>query len=121
MTRVDQKTEVSRQKALFRTAINLAADVMRRRQLRSAYETDSISAGDQSGRLRKRHWKRSSNAVAQVAVETLPTKCRTMFLLHKRNICPMARRHGSTFPSAVEKHMTKALAHCRDYLERDGR
>ncbi len=127
VTRVDQKTEVSHPKAfLFRTAVNLAADVMRRRQLRSAYETDSISAEEIASQAPSAETALEAQQqcrLLRVAVETLPTKCRTVFLLHKAehlSYGEVAARLNIS-KSAVEKHMTKALAHCRDYLERDGR
>lgn len=107
---------------LYRTAANLVTDVLRKRQLRSLHEvsdvlTDQIPSQAPSPETAL-HAQQQVLLLRQ-AVKSLPPKCRTVFLLHKADHMPYAeiaaRLHIST--SAVEKHMSKALAHCRDFLE----
>lgn len=111
---------------LHRTARNLAIDHLRKRQLHASYEavdavTDEVPSpmpsADDAIDARQRY------LLLRRAVATLAPKCRTVFLLHKAEHLSYAqiaaRLNIST--SAVEKHMSKALALCRDALEQEGR
>ncbi|MGC4097125.1 MAG: sigma-70 family RNA polymerase sigma factor [Nitrospira sp.] len=127
VTRVDQEIAISHPKAfVYRTAINLATDVLRRRRLRSVYEVDAVSTEEIASRAPSAETALEAQQqcrLLQEAISTLPTKSRTVFLLHKAeqlSYSEVAIRLNIS-KSAVEKHMTKALAHCRNYLEQAGR
>lgn len=104
---------------LFRVADNLAIDHQRGQATRGRYFTaiDDVDhrASDEpdpeTALLHKQRLRRLAQAVAE-----LPPKCREVFLLHKLDgltYGEIAARLGIS-RSAVEKHMIKALAHCRD-------
>lgn len=104
---------------LYRLADNLALDHLRatsrrdRREVRvdaaidrAAEQPDAESALEYKQRL----------ALLARAVDDLPPRCREVFLLHKvegLSHGEIARRLGIS-RSMVEKHVMKALAHCRD-------
>ena len=55
------------------------------------------------------------------AIVELPPKCRTVFLLHKvqhMSYGEIAQQLGIS-RKTVEKHVSKALAHCRERLDQD--
>lgn len=111
---------------LFRIASNLATDAMRRQQVRSAYELGDVETGEIASHAPSQETAleaRQQCRLLREAVATLPTKCRMVFLLHKSehlSYGEIAERLNIS-KSAVEKHMSKALAHCRDYMDRAGR
>lgn len=127
VARVDPARDISHPRAfLYRIAVNLAADAMRRRQVRARYESPEVSAEDvpsSAPSMEAALDARQQYRLLRQAVTLLPPKCRTVFLLHKAEQLSYAqiaaRLHIST--SAVEKHMSKALAHCRDYVKEGGR
>lgn len=106
---------------LFRVADNLAIDHLRQETSRArmvvphpdyehvaAAEASPEHALDYKQRLR----------LLEAAIAELPPKCREVFLLHKFDGLShgeIAERLGIT-KSMVEKHVMKALAHCRDRL-----
>ncbi|BCA56562.1 DNA-directed RNA polymerase sigma-70 factor [Nitrospira sp. KM1] len=127
VTRVDHDTDVTHPRAfLFRTAANLATDAMRRQQLRSVYEAGDVATeaiASQAPSAETVLEAQQQCRLLQEAVATLPPKCRTVFLLHKAQHLSYGEVAAqlNISKSAVEKHMSKALAHCRDYMERGGR
>ena len=102
---------------LFRVASNLAIDLLRRRYTRSTYEVTDVVSEEIVCPV-----ERAIDAQVQVlrqAIVELPAKCREVFLLHKTQhltYSEIAARLRIS-KSAVEKHMSKALAFCRDPLE----
>ena len=106
---------------LFRVANNIALDRLRtaRREERhlvadelaqeeASTEPSAEVVLEQKERLR----------LLAVAIEELPPRCREVFLLHKIDGLShgqIAERLGIS-RSMVEKHVMKALAHCRDRL-----
>ncbi len=101
-----------------------AADMMAREQLRregrhpleALAEDHPLDAPQADVQL---HHKQRLRRLAQ-AVDELPPRCRQVFLLNKfegLDYGAIATRLGIS-RSAVEKHMMKALAHCRDRVGR---
>jgi RNA polymerase sigma-70 factor (ECF subfamily) len=106
---------------LHRTATNLAIDHLRKRKVRSLHEVGEVPSEDipspmpsaEVELIARQQFERLRQAVA-----TLPPKCRRVFLLHKAKHLPYAHIAArlSISVSTVEKHMCKALAHCRDFM-----
>lgn len=106
---------------LFRVANNVALDrlrVARRAERRIApgelanEQPSAVALADAALEQRER-----VRLLAQ-AIAELPPRCREAFLLHKidgLSHSEVARRLGIS-RSMVEKHVMKALAHCRDRL-----
>ena len=107
---------------LYRIAANLAIDLRRKRlsQARTLenYQYQLPQRSDQHtperivlGRERLR--------ILEEAVKSLPPKCKEVFLLRKsQHLSPaeISDRLGIS-RNMVEKHLRKALAHCREQLE----
>jgi RNA polymerase sigma-70 factor (ECF subfamily) len=106
---------------LFRTANNLAIDYMRRdatqaRRFPSIDLDDGIAAQTPSPESVLDYKQRY--ALLEKAVAELPPRCREVFLLHKfdgLDHATIAAQLGIS-KSMVEKHIIKAMAHCRDRL-----
>lgn len=104
---------------LFRIADNLAIDHQRGQAARGRrfaaiddYDHQPSAEPDPETALVHKQRLRS----LALAVDELPPKCREVFLLHKidgLSYGEIAGRLGIS-RSGVEKHMMKALAHCRD-------
>ena len=108
---------------LYRTASNLAVDSLRRQQVRlkgvgeasaieqiPSLESSPEDVADARERLE----------ILRQAIADLPPKCRTVFLLHKfENLshAEIAARFGIS-KNMVEKHIIKAMAHCRKRMEK---
>lgn len=107
---------------LLRLAINLALDRLRRRwgdlqfrvDLDGMAEQLSIQA-NQEARLQA--WQQLQ--LLNEAIDELPPKCRRVFLLHKRNHWSHQQiaDHLGITRNMVEKHVMKALSHCRKRLD----
>lgn len=106
---------------LFRVADNLAIDHMRQEASRARVvavdpDHESVPASEPSPEQALDYKQRL--AVLEAAIAELPPKCREVFLLHKFD----GLSHGEIGErlgisrSMVEKHVMKALAHCRDRL-----
>ncbi|MFG1477309.1 sigma-70 family RNA polymerase sigma factor [Xanthobacter sp. V4C-4] len=106
---------------LFRVADNLAIDHLRQEAARARFaapeaEHDTAAAPEPSPE-QALDYKQRLDAL-DAAIAELPPKCRDVFLLHKFDGLShgeIAARLGIS-RSMVEKHMMKALAHCRDRL-----
>jgi RNA polymerase sigma-70 factor (ECF subfamily) len=110
---------------LYKTALNLTVDLFRKQRLRAEHTVDleqahdvPSGAPDQEAILEgKRQLQLLREAVAE-----LPPKCRQVFLMHKFMHVPhheLAERLGIS-KNMVERHVMKALAHCRDRLQKKG-
>lgn len=107
---------------LYKTALNLTVDLFRRQKLRTEYTVDlegaqevPSGAPDQEAILEGKQ----RLALLREAIAELPPKCRYVFVMHKFMHLPhseLAERLGIS-KSMVERHVMKALAHCRDRLE----
>jgi RNA polymerase sigma-70 factor (ECF subfamily) len=109
---------------LYRTALNLTVDLFRVRQRREAgsVELDAVEhlpsdVPDQENVVDAKQ----RLALLHQAIRELPPKCRHVFLLHKFKELShgeIAERLGIS-KNMVEKHVMKALAHCRIRLDQD--
>jgi RNA polymerase sigma factor (sigma-70 family) len=107
---------------LYKTAWNLSVDLFRkkRRQAEESLESEEIRevltvSADQDAIVES---KEQVELLCR-AIQELPPKCRRVFLLHKfkeRSHAEIAAQLGIT-KSMVEKHITKAMTHCRHRLE----
>ena len=103
---------------LFRTARNLALDHLRKMRTRigTAEPLDeAIDLPCPQPSVERTLLDRQRIALFKQALETLPARCREVFLLHRVHHCKygeIARRLGIS-ESAVEKHIMRALSHCR--------
>lgn len=115
-------TEVASPTAyLFRVADNLAIDHLRQETARARHfspdaDYEAVAAPEPSPEHALDYKQRLQRLEAAIA--ELPPKCREVFLLHKFD----GLSHGEIAEqlgisrSMVEKHVMKALAHCRDRL-----
>jgi RNA polymerase sigma factor (sigma-70 family) len=107
---------------LYRTAFNLSIDLFRKRRQQAEETLDSEEI--QSLLTMPADQERTIAARQQVrmlyrAILELPPKCRQVFLLHKfkeRSHAQIAAHLGIS-KSMVEKHIIKAMTHCRQRLE----
>jgi RNA polymerase sigma-70 factor (ECF subfamily) len=106
---------------LYKTALNLTIDAFRHRRLCSertveletvehlpSQQPDQEAVVDSKQRVE----------ILRRAIDELPPKCRHVFLLHKFQSLPhaaIAERLGIS-KNMVEKHVMKAMAHCRKRL-----
>ncbi len=106
---------------LFRIALNLVNDLLRRRQrlsYQSAEIPDEAEVRDDTYSAEVQLYDRQRVRLLEQAIAELPPKCRQVFLLRKvedlsaREIA--ARLDISQ--NMVEKHLRKALSDCRAYL-----
>lgn len=104
---------------LYKTALNLSIDLFRRRkwQAEERLDTEELRAiltvpAEQETLLELRE---QVHCLYQ-AIQELPPRCRQVFLLHKfkeRSHSEIAMQLGIS-KSMVEKHIIKAMAHCRN-------
>jgi len=107
---------------LFRTAANLIVDYRRQEQRRGKYLTpellpEEIPAGNPS--LDAMLDEKRQLAILRQAVDELPPKCRQVFLMRKVEGLEqeeIASQLGIS-RNMVEKHLRKALLHCRARVE----
>lgn len=104
---------------LYRTASNLALDHLRHNKVVSrhaelAAAIDEPKHASTETEIAKKQWR----ALLAQTVDELPPRCRDAFILHKihgLSYREIAHRLGVS-ESAVEKHITKGLLHCRNRL-----
>jgi RNA polymerase sigma-70 factor (ECF subfamily) len=106
---------------LRRTATHLAIDRYRVEQARGAWVSSEAEppdvAGDVPGVERLLDARREIELLA-CAIETLPPRCREVFVMHKIHEMPqpeVAARLGIS-RNMVEKHVMRGLAACREAL-----
>lgn len=109
---------------LFRVADNLAIDRLRAEASRARYlvADDGVDRPDAAPGPERVLDARQRLRALERAVAELPPRCREVFLLHKIDglgHAEIARRLGIS-RSMVEKHVMRALAHCRDRLADPG-
>ncbi|GJL49058.1 MAG: RNA polymerase sigma factor [Nitrospirales bacterium] len=107
---------------LYKTARNLTIDMFRREQKHThvSLESDDIQSAltvepDQEQRVEGKERLHR----LYLAIQELPPKCRHVFLLHKfqeRSQMEIAIQLGIS-KNMVEKHVMKALAHCKRWLD----
>ncbi len=107
---------------LYKTALNLTVDLFRRQRIRSERITQLDMTDDvPSAAPRQDDAVEAKERVRLLyeAIAKLPPKCRQVFLLHKFMDLPhaeIAARLGIS-KNMVEKHVMKAMAHCRRCVE----
>lgn len=111
---------------LFRMASNLVVDHIRRTQARG----ETLGEGPLDDRLPSREpgpdailAGREEMAILKQAVVELPERCRAVFLLYRGEGLTMrqvALRLGIS-DKTVEKHIARAMVHCRQRLREAGR
>ena len=114
---------ISRPRAfLYKTALNLTVDLFRRQRIRSEGTiqlevVEKVPSGipRQDCELEAKERVR----LLYAAINNLPPKCRQVFLLHKfkgLSHADIARQLGIS-KNMVEKHVMKAMDHCRRQVE----
>lgn len=107
---------------LYKTALNLTIDAFRRRRLRAERTVEFEMVAHLPSQLPDQEAVVESKQRVEVlrrAIDELPPKCRQVFLLHKFQSLPhavIAERLGIS-KNMVEKHVMKAMAHCRKRLD----
>lgn len=108
---------------LYRVAIHLAFDHLRRKKLEDQHQkTLILDEEPQSLSSERIIDSQEKVAIFRQALEDLPPRCREAFILHKLqglSYRDVAERLGIS-QSAVEKHIMKALLRCRSTLEAHG-
>lgn len=120
---------------LYRMASNLAVDHLRKTSARQKIETADVF-DDPANREVLLHTVSSSTpapeeqaaareefAILCNAIDELPDKCRTVFLLYRARGLSMkeiAEKLGLS-PKTVENHIARALLHCRKRMREIGR
>ncbi|MCX4188159.1 RNA polymerase sigma factor [Methylophaga sp. OBS4] len=107
---------------LFRIASNLATDQLRSEQSRRHYISDepvpeSLVSDMPSPETVLDYQQRL--IILQQAIEELPPRCREVFLLHKfKNMSHTEiAKQLNISRNMVEKHVIRALTHCRNHLQ----
>lgn len=107
---------------LYRTALNITVDRARSRDARPDCTADFAMAADIAADQpdpESALYMQQRLHLLQQAIAELPPKCRTAFMLHKfenLSYADVALRLGVS-RNMVEKHIIKALAHCRKRLD----
>lgn len=122
--RPDHQTHDNPRALVFRVAANLATDHHRHQRIRDKFD---------GGNLEELHIAspipppdadiidRQEDALLKEAIAELPETRRLVFLLRmsqELSYSEIARRVGISV-SAVEKHMHKAIVHCRTYVKQN--
>ncbi|ULA62198.1 MAG: Sigma-70 factor FpvI (ECF subfamily), controling pyoverdin biosynthesis [Nitrospira sp.] len=103
---------------LYKTALNLTVDVFRRQRVRAERGLGLDLAEDLPSLVPRQDDVLEARERVQLlysAIAELPPRCRQVFLLHKfmdLSHAEIAGRLGIS-KNMVEKHVMKALAHCR--------
>jgi RNA polymerase sigma-70 factor (ECF subfamily) len=117
---------LNRRAYLYRVAERVTADHLRRDRVESrrwAGDAASVHLVDPSPGPEQTAAAREEFAVLCAAVDELPRKCREAFLLYRGRGLSMrevARALGVS-QKTVEKHIAKAMLHCRRRLQEAGR
>ncbi|MDD3449518.1 MAG: sigma-70 family RNA polymerase sigma factor [Gammaproteobacteria bacterium] len=105
---------------LFRTAANLSVDELRRREVRNRHADATAALEGAGGPDPARTLAgREQLALLRQAIDELPPRCREVFLLHRfRELSyPEIAAQLGISRNMVEKHIVRALAHCRARVE----
>jgi RNA polymerase sigma-70 factor (ECF subfamily) len=108
---------------VFRIAANLATDYTRHQHVRGRFDGDDsrlLSVASSAPQPDAEMMAQQEHALLKQAIAGLPEKRRTVFLLRTAQELPygeIAARLGISV-SAVEKHMNKAILHCRAHVDK---
>lgn len=108
---------------LFKACRNAAIDFTLRQQRERNYrvDLDSLSEADMADDTMAFYEQRRQLAVLAVSLNELPAACRLAFVMNKYegySHKEIAQRLGVSV-SMVEKHVLRALLHCRDLVRED--
>ena len=118
---LDQPDTISYVRAfLFRIAANLATDRLKQRHRRSQlrnllfFDTGEVGSTPEKGLSAKEELQ-----IVRNAIEELPAKCKTAFLLHKIHDLSVMETADQMNLSIrmVRLYIARALAHCRERLD----
>jgi len=118
-TKVPANTTINHPRAyLFRTAHNLAMDQLTKHATEWKYRThQEVLVETHCPAPQPDHIAESRQRLEQIAdaLNELPAPCRQAFILHKIHHMTHAEiaEHLHVSKSMVEKHLMRALAHCR--------
>lgn len=107
---------------LYKTALNLSVDLFRGQRIRAEHITQLETTQDYPSAAPRQDDAVEANERIRLlydAIAELPPRCRQVFLLHKFMEVPHAEiaiRLGIS-KNMVEKHVMKAMAHCRQRVE----
>ena len=107
---------------LYKTALNLTVDLFRRQRIRVERTTQLETSDHLPSSMPRQDQVMEGKQRVQLlcdAIADLPPKCRQVFLLHKfmyLSHVEIAGRLGIS-KNMVEKHVMKAMAHCRSRVE----
>jgi RNA polymerase sigma factor (sigma-70 family) len=107
---------------LYKTALNLTVDLFRRQRIRDERTTHLDAIEDVPSAVPRQDDAVEAKERVHLlydAISELPPKCRQVFLLHKFMNLPHAEIAGrlGISKNMVEKHVMKAMAHCRRRVE----
>ncbi len=111
---------------VFRVAANLATDHARHERIREKFDAgsiDDIAVASSAPAPDAAIAARQEDVLLKQAIAALPEKRRRVFLLRmsqELSYGQIAERLGISI-SAVEKHMSKAIIHCRGYVDGERR
>jgi len=123
--RGEQPQHTNPRALVFRVAANLAADHARHARVREKFDAGSIDdlvVASTAPAPDAAIAARQDDVLLKQAIAALPEKRRMVFLLRmsqELSYGQIAERLGISI-SAVEKHMSKAIIHCRGYVEGRG-
>lgn len=108
---------------LFTATRNAAIDftVRRQREWRHRVDTDALTDADMADNTLELYEQRRQLARLAVFLNELPEACRQAFIMNKfegYSHPEIAKRLGISV-SMVEKHIMRALRHCRDLMHAD--
>lgn len=109
---------------LYKTAVNLSVDLFRRQRIRAERMTQIDTTEDLPSMATRPDDAVEAKERVQLlhaAIAELPPKCRQVFLLHKfmeLSHAEISARLGIS-KNMVEKHVMKAMTHCRRCVEVD--
>lgn len=107
---------------LYKTALNLTIDAFRHRRLCAERTVELETVEHLQSQLPDQEAVVDSKQRVEIlrrAIDELPPRCRHVFLLHKFQSLPhavIAEQLGIS-KNMVEKHVMKAMAHCRNRLD----
>lgn len=122
-TRPDQSAHANPRALVFRVAANLATDHSRKQRLRDTYNggsLDEVTVPSLAPPPDAELTAQQDHDLLKQAIAQLPEKRRRVFVLRMARGLPyddIAKQVGISV-SGVEKHMNKAIVHCRTFVER---
>jgi RNA polymerase sigma-70 factor (ECF subfamily) len=109
---------------LFTATRNAAVDfsIRQQREWKNRVDMDALAEADIADDTLRRYEERRHLTRLAIFLNELPTACRQAFVMNKLEgyTHPEIARHLGISVSMVEKHIVRALLHCRDLMQLDG-